>query len=187
MEVLKARRAVVGVAVGRGAVPVGPVERDAAGIVRRRCGSRGERDEDPENRDALVALLSATSGTGGAEEPAAARADALHRDVREILAGDFLDLAVGVAEANQFSEGERLAGRREAIETIALTTDNQTLQAEHGILGRTDGRRLGLGSAHRKLTKRIYQSGKSLRQADIRLTYQYNQPAPLKKHDTFRL
>ena len=58
--------------------------------------------------------------------------------------------------------------------------------ASQGVFGRTGGG-LGLRGAHRKLTSRIYQSGKSLRQADIRLTYQYNQPAPLMKNAHLRL
>jgi hypothetical protein len=42
----------------------------------------------------------------------------------------------------------RLAGDRKPIKAIALATDNQPLQSEQGISGRTDGRRYGLRIAH---------------------------------------
>ena len=54
-------------------------------------------------------------------ETAAARADAHDGDFRKILAGDFLDVAVGVAETNQLGKGPRLAGRAQSVEPIALT------------------------------------------------------------------
>ncbi len=76
------------------------------------------------------------------------RSDTLHRDVWVRLAGYFLDLAVGEAEADEFGEGVRLAGGRKSVETVALATDDQTLQTERSILGRTDGRRYGLRNAH---------------------------------------
>jgi hypothetical protein len=106
---------------------------------------------------------------GFAAETTAARADALDGDVREILAGDILDLAVSIAEMDEFGEGARLAGRGEPVETIALAAHDQPFQSEHGIFGRTGGR-LGFGQAHREWTTRIYQSAKSLRQDDIRIT-----------------
>jgi hypothetical protein len=65
--------------------------------------------------------------------------DALDGDVREILTGDVLDLAVGVAETNELGESAGLAGRREPVETIALAADDEPLEAEQGVCGRTGG------------------------------------------------
>ena len=84
----------------------------------------------------------------GATEATALRANALDGDVWVRLAGYFLDLAVGEAETDEFGEGVRLAGDRKPIKAIALATDNQPLQSEQGISGRTDGRRYGLRIAH---------------------------------------
>ena len=95
------------------------------------------------------------------------RADALDGDVREILASDFLELAVGVAEVNELGEGARLAGRCEPVEPIALTADYQPLQSEHGIFGRTDGGSFGLSIAHWENEESDLHPGKSLRQVDI--------------------
>jgi hypothetical protein len=67
------------------------------------------------------------------------RSDPLHGDVRIRLAGDFLDLAVSEAETDEFGEGVGLAGGRKSVETVALATDNQALQSEQGISGRTGG------------------------------------------------
>jgi hypothetical protein len=55
---------------------------------------------------------------------------------------------VSEAETDEFGEGVRLAGDRKPVETVALATDDQTLQSEQGISGGTDGRNLGLGIAH---------------------------------------
>ena len=99
---------------------------------------RGEGDEDPEKRNALVTLLGGAYRAGGATETATARADALDGDFRIIPTGDFLDLAVSIAEANEIGERARLAGRRESVETVALTSHDQPLQSEQGVFGRTE-------------------------------------------------
>ena len=76
------------------------------------------------------------------------RADAQDGYVRKVLASDLLDLTVSEAETDEFGEGARLAGRREPIKTVALPADDQALQSEHGVFGRTDGGRGGLRRTH---------------------------------------